>query len=69
MRLVSLRGSWRFCHDDTSIRAVNRNGDLLWEYVVGTPVKTAPVITGNLLLIHDFAGNLWCFAGTESCPE
>ena len=54
-----------FGHDDTSIRAVNFNGDVVWEHVVGTPVKTAPVISGNLLLIHDFAGNLWCFAGTE----
>ena len=53
-----------FGHDDTSIRAVNRNGDVAWEHVVGTPVKTGGVITGNLLLIHDFAGNLWCFAGT-----
>jgi outer membrane protein assembly factor BamB len=54
-----------FGHDDTSIRAVNCDGDVAWEHIVGTPVKTAPVITGNLLLIHDFAGNLWCFASTE----
>ena len=52
-----------FGHDDTSIRAVNRNGDVVWEHVLGTPIKTAPVVTGNLLLVHDFAGNLWCFAG------
>ena len=53
-----------FGHDDTSIRAVNCSGDVVWEHIVGTPVKTAPAVTGNMLLIHDFAGNLWCFAGT-----
>ncbi len=54
-----------FGHDDTSIRAVNRDGDVVWEHVVGTPIKTAPIITGNLLLVHDYAGNLWCFAGSK----
>jgi outer membrane protein assembly factor BamB len=52
-----------FGHDDTSIRAVDRAGDVVWEHRLGTPVKTAPAITGNLLFVHDFAGNLWCFAG------
>jgi hypothetical protein len=52
-----------FGHDDTSIRAVNKAGKVVWEYILGTPIKTSPVITGNLLLVHDFAGNLWCFAG------
>ena len=54
-----------FGHDDTSIRAVNRDGDVVWEHVVGTPIKTAAIITGNLLLVHDYAGNLWCFAGAR----
>ena len=53
-----------FGHDDTSIRAVSRDGDVLWENRLGTPIKTAPEITGNLLLVHDYAGNLWCFADT-----
>jgi outer membrane protein assembly factor BamB len=52
-----------FGHDDTSIRAVNRDGNVVWEYCLGTPIKTAPAISGNLLLVHDYAGNLWCFAG------
>ena len=51
-----------FGHDDTSIRAINRAGDVVWEYRLGTPIKTAPAITGNLLFVHDYAGNLWCFA-------
>ena len=51
-----------FGHDDSSVRAINRGGDVVWEYRLGTPIKTAPAITGNLLLIHDYAGNLWCFA-------
>tara|TARA_Y100000589_G_scaffold208801_1_gene196924 strand:+ start:672 stop:1721 length:1050 start_codon:yes stop_codon:yes gene_type:complete len=54
-----------FGHDDTSLRAVNKKGQVVWEYVLGTPIKTSPVITGNLLLVHDFAGNLWCFAGAN----
>ena len=52
-----------FGHDDTSIRGVTRNGEVAWEHRLGTPIKTSPVITGNLLLVHDYAGNLWCFAG------
>jgi len=54
-----------FGHDDTSLRAVNKAGKVVWEYVLGTPIKTSPVITGNLLFVHDFAGNLWCFAGAN----
>mgnify|MGYP001361007070 CR=1 FL=1 len=52
-----------FGHDDTSVRAVNSNGKVVWEHRLGTPIKTAPLVTGNLLLVHDFAGNLWCFSG------
>ena len=53
-------------HDDTSIRAVDRQGHVQWEHRLGTPVKTAPIVSGNLLLVHDYAGNLWCFAGKAS---
>ena len=52
-----------FGHDDTSIRAINREGDVVWEHRLGTPIKTAPAISGNKLFVHDYAGNLWCFAG------
>ncbi|MFP6763437.1 MAG: PQQ-binding-like beta-propeller repeat protein, partial [Planctomycetaceae bacterium] len=52
-----------FGHDDTSLRAITHTGEVAWEFRLGTPVKTAPVATGNLILVHDFAGNLWCFAG------
>ncbi len=50
-----------FGHDDTSIRAVNREGKVVWEYRVGTPIKTSPTVSGNLLFVYDYAGNLWCF--------
>ncbi len=50
-----------FGHDDTSIRAINRAGDVVWEHRLGTPIKTAPAVSGNKLFAHDFAGNLWCF--------
>lgn len=52
-----------FGHDDTSLRGITRDGKVVWEQRLGTPVKTAPVVTGNLVLVHDFAGNLWCFEG------
>lgn len=52
-----------FGHDDTSLRGITRDGQVIWEHRLGTPVKTAPVVSGNLVLVHDFAGNLWCFAG------
>ena len=52
-----------FGHDDTSVRAVTSNGTVAWEHRLGTPIKTAPLVTGDLLLVHDFAGNLWCFSG------
>ena len=50
-----------FGHDDTSIRAVGHGGKLAWEHRLGTPIKTAPAASGNLLFVHDYAGNLWCF--------
>jgi len=51
-----------FGHDDSSLRAVDRGGKVCWEYRLGTPIKTSPVVSGNLLFVHDYAGNLWCFA-------
>ncbi|MBM4079689.1 MAG: hypothetical protein FJ278_08310, partial [Planctomycetes bacterium] len=53
-----------FGHDDTSVRAVNKDGKVVWEHRLGTPIKTAPAASGNLLFVHDYAGNLWCFAPT-----
>ena len=52
-----------FGHDDTSLRGITREGNVVWEHRLGTPIKTAPAVTGNLPLAHDFAGNLWCFEG------
>jgi len=53
-------------HDDTSVCAINKGGEVVWQYVVGTPIKTSPVVTGNLLFVHDLAGYLWCFTSAES---
>ncbi|MEE3195035.1 MAG: PQQ-binding-like beta-propeller repeat protein [Candidatus Poribacteria bacterium] len=53
-----------FDHDDTSIRTVNNQIHLVWTYRLGTPIKIAPVVCGNLLFAHDYSGNLWCFAPT-----
>jgi outer membrane protein assembly factor BamB len=50
-----------FGHEDTSIRAVDKSGKVLWEYRVGTPIQASPAVSGNLLFVHDYAGNLWCF--------
>jgi len=55
-----------FGHDDTSIRAVNKDGRVVWEHRAGTPIKTSPAVSGNLLFVHDYAGNLWCFCGGVS---
>ncbi len=35
--------------------------DVVWEHRLGTPIKTAPAVSGNKLFVHDHAGNLWCF--------
>ncbi len=51
-----------FGHDDGSVRAVDRIGNIVWQYRLGTPIKTSLAVSGNLLFIHDYAGNLWCFA-------
>ena len=50
-----------FGHDDTSLRAVDHEGKVVWEHRLGTPIKTAPAVCGNLLFVHDYAGNMWCF--------
>ena len=54
-----------FGPDATSIRAINRAGQMVWEHRLGTPIKTAPAASGNKLFGHDYAGNLWCFAGSD----
>ncbi|MGZ0174371.1 MAG: outer membrane protein assembly factor BamB family protein [Planctomycetales bacterium] len=63
--IVAGKIAW-FGHDDTSLRGITRDGKVVWEHRLGTPVKTAPVVAGHLVLVHDFAGNPWCFAGNNS---
>ena len=51
-------------HDEALIRTVNNQDHLVWTYQLGTPIKTEPVVCGNLLFAHDYSGNLWRFAPT-----
>ena len=53
-----------FGHDEALIRTVNNQDYQVWTYRLGAPIKTAPVVCGNLLFAHDYSGNLWCFAPT-----
>ena len=39
------------------------DGDVLWRYNLGVPIKGSPVVSGNVLLICDWDGNLFCFTG------
>jgi len=36
------------------------DGELLWRYNVGVPLKGSPVLSGNALFICDWDGNLYC---------
>ncbi len=38
------------------------DGQLLWRYNLGVPVKSSPVLSGNALYVGDWDGNLYCFA-------
>lgn len=37
------------------------NGRFVWRFKIGLPVLCKPQITGNLMYIHDFAGNIYCY--------
>jgi outer membrane protein assembly factor BamB len=39
------------------------DGTKVWEFNTGTPIKSSPAISGNLLVISNFAGQLMGFAG------
>lgn len=40
------------------------DGELLWQYNLGVPIKGSPVVSGNALFICDWDGNLYCFVGS-----
>ena len=39
------------------------NGEKLWEYNTGTPIKASPAISGDFVIVSNFAGNLLAFTG------
>ena len=41
------------------------NGNKVWEFDTGTPIKSSPAISGNLVVVSNFSGNLLAFVGTQ----
>ena len=39
------------------------SGRLCWRFDMGLPIKSSPVVSGNMILIADYDGNLYCFVG------
>lgn len=39
------------------------DGEVLWRYNVGVPIKGSPIVSGNALFVCDWDGNLFCFTG------
>ena len=41
-------------------------GQTRWQYYVGVPIKSSPVVSGNMVYISAFDGNVYAFVGTRS---
>ena len=39
------------------------SGKVRWRWDTGVPVKGSPIISGNMLFVCDYDGNLWAFVG------
>jgi len=52
--------------DDTGVlRALARSdGRELWSWRIGIPIKSSPVLSGNMLFLQDYDGNLYGLVGT-----
>lgn len=51
-----------FGASDGVLYALNRkDGQLLWKHEVGTPILSTVAISGNTLLVTDYAGNVYAF--------
>ena len=49
--------------EDAYLRALEKKtGKELWKYLIGLPIKSSPVISGNMLFLSDYDGNLYAFA-------
>ena len=40
-------------------------GDVIWRWDTGVPVKGSPIVSGNMLFVCDYDGNLWAFVGAD----
>ena len=40
-------------------------GAVVWRWDTGVPVKGSPIISGNMLFVCDYDGNLWAFVGHD----
>ncbi len=50
-------------HDDGRLYAFALDdGEVLWRYHLGVPIKGSPIVSGNALWVCDWDGNLYCFA-------
>lgn len=45
---------------DGVLRAIDKQGRLLWSYNCGAPIFSTPVVRGNLLYVSDYSGNIYC---------
>ena len=39
----------------------SKNGDVLWSYDAQSAVRSSPAIAGSLVVVGDFAGDLFAF--------
>lgn len=44
-------------------------GEEVWRYEVGAPVKTAPAVAGDYVLIGADDGNVYCFKNGKAAPK
>ena len=48
--------------DSGYLYALNaKTGKRIWSYDLGVPIKSSPIVSGNMLLVHDYDGNLYAF--------
>ncbi len=51
-------------HDDGWLYAFAvEDGEVLWRYHLGVPIKGSPIVSGNAVFVCDWDGNLYGFAG------
>ncbi len=60
-------GDWVIvASDDGYIYVLSlEDGERRWEYNTGAPIKASPVVSGNLVVVNNFAGNVFGFVLQE----